>query len=397
MNYRNFAASVATTLMFVCGCASFTTNATENPNLERARQTLDSIYRYYSAPGTHLLRENYPTDSAYRATYGASIPGAANPYSYLWPFSGTLTANAALLEATGDTYYAKQIEERVLPGLEEYFDMHRIPAAYASYIKSAPESDRFYDDNIWIGIDFADLYMASGNKSYLNQSVLVWNFIESGVDDKLGGGIYWCEQVRKSKNTCSNAPGAVYALKLYQATGRKTYLSHGRTLYEWTRNRLMDPTDSLYFDNVNLAGEIDNRKFAYNSGQMIQAAVLLYNATGEQQFLDDARSTAAAAANHFFRNHPDPEAPVKRVFSDRNTWFTAVMLRGFIELYKVDKDRKYIDLFQQNLDYAWTSLRNDKGLFHTDFSGRRHNRRHWLLTQAAMVEMYARLGALESK
>jgi hypothetical protein len=47
--------------------------------------------------------------------------------------------------------------------------------------------------------------------------------------------------------------------------------------------------------------------------------------------------------------------------------------------------------FNQNMDYAWEHVRDEKGLFDIDFSGRTHDDRKWLLTQAAMVEMYARL------
>ena len=56
-------------------------------SLTRAKQTLDSLYQNYSAPGTCLLRENYPSNVGdYTATYLASeeqknIP---NQYSYLW-------------------------------------------------------------------------------------------------------------------------------------------------------------------------------------------------------------------------------------------------------------------------------------------------------------------------
>ena len=62
----------------------------------RAAATLDSLYACYSVPGTKLLRENYPDDASYKATYLAG-ESAGNPFSYLWPFSGTLSAVAALV------------------------------------------------------------------------------------------------------------------------------------------------------------------------------------------------------------------------------------------------------------------------------------------------------------
>ena len=71
------------------------------------------------------------------------------------------------------------------------------------------------------------------------------------------------------------------------------------------------------------------------------------------------------------------------------------MLRGYIELYQIDRDRTYLDSFDKSLDMAWKNARDEKGLFSTDFTGNTHDSRKWLLTQAAMVEMYARLAAIK--
>ena len=131
-----------------------------------------------------------------------------NAYSYLWPFSGTFSAVNALYEATADARYLEMLDRRVLTGLEHYLDVTRKPFAYASYVNMALPSDRFYDDNIWLGIDFTDIYRLTKKKSYLKKAKMIWQFLESGTDDVLGGGIYWCEQKKESKNTCSNAPGA---------------------------------------------------------------------------------------------------------------------------------------------------------------------------------------------
>lgn len=233
-------------------CALTLSNASSD--VERAQQTLDALYQNYAAPNTCLLRENYPFNQDNKATYLASEEQAKrrNEYSYLWPYSGTSSAVNALLESTGNKKYKKLLENKVLPGLEEYFDTRREPFAYSSYISSQPLSDRFYDDNVWLGIDFTDSYRMTGKQAYLEKAKLIWKFILSGKDDVLGGGIYWCEQKKESKNTCSNAPGAVFALKLFQATQDDAYLKEGKELYEWTKKNLEDPKDHLYFDNISL-------------------------------------------------------------------------------------------------------------------------------------------------
>lgn len=366
-------------------------------SLTRAKQTLDSLYRNYSAPGTCLLRENYPSNiGEYTATYLASEEqkNMPNLYSYLWPYSGTFSAVSALYEVTRDTTYQSLLENRVLVGLEEYLDTRRAPHAYASYINSAAPSDRFYDDNVWLGIDFTDSYLLTKNPEYLRKAELIWKFIESGTDSLLGGGIYWCEQKKESKNTCSNAPGSVFALKLFEATQDSAYLNKGEHLYNWTKASLQDPADHLYFDNIALDGKIGKAKFAYNSGQMMQSACLLYKLTGNSSYLTDAQNIAKACHNYFFMDFASHHDNAFKMIKQGDVWFTAVMLRGFIELYRITGNKTYIDSFNKSLNYAWEHARDEKGLFSTDFTGVVRDNRKWLLTQAAMVEMYARLAAI---
>lgn len=378
------------------GCVQIE-QADVNPNLARAEVTLDSLYQHYSQPDANLLSENYPFDQQSTVTYLASEDQANRPnqFSYLWPYSGTFSAVNALYEASGEKKYKELLDKRVLPGLEEYFDVRREPHAYSSYIRSAPLSDRFYDDNVWLGIDFTDLYQMTNEPRYLQKARLIWDFIESGMDDRLGGGIYWCEQKKESKNTCSNAPGAVLALKLFKATGDSLYFSRGEELYKWTQKHLQDSTDCLYFDNIRLDGKIGMAKFAYNSGQMMQAAALLYQLTREPAYLTDAQNIARECYNYFFVDFTSPEGAQFKLIKRGDIWFTAVMLRGFIELYGLDHNQKYLDAFHQSLAYAYEHARDNNGLFNVDLSGVDKDEKKWLLTQAAMVEMYARLAQID--
>ena len=354
---------------------------------DRAEATLSAICTCFDAGETPLLRETYPFDEDFRATYLASENQARrrNSYSYLWPYSGVLSAVTVL--AVNDSTYCGLLENRVLPGVEEYFDTLRRPSAYSSYIVSEAPADRFYDDNIWLGIDFTDLYSVFGKKAYLQKAETIWKFIESGTDTELGGGVYWCEQKKESKNACSNAPAAVFALKLYQATGDAAYLEAGQNLYRWTRRTLRDAGDGLYYDNLSVDGKLDRRKFAYNSGQMMQAAVLLYRITGKKKYLSEARELAAACSARFFEAGTPGTGEPERVLKDGNIWFSAVMLRGFLELAEVTGDDRYIRDFEESMDWFWESRRDSDGLF--DFDGKNGGRH--LLAQAAMAEIFARL------
>lgn len=383
-------------LLFSLLAFTMTASKGQDIHYQRAEKTLKTIEKLYAVnDGTNLYRENYPYDDTYTATYlgGGANENKANPYSYLWPFSGSLSAYTILLEKNDDATIKSQIDNKILLGLEQYYDK-RQPAAYASYVKFAPQSDRFYDDNIWLGIDFLDLYLHTREKKYLDKSVEIWKFVESGMDDKLGGGIYWMEQKKESKNTCSNAPAVVYLMKLYQSTQDKKYLSKAQELYTWTKTHLQDPQDKVYWDNINLDGKIDKAKYPYNSGQMIQAASLLYHATQDAAYLKDAQEAAIGSYNYFF----DASKKIKSnnaeypALKRSNNWFIAVMFRGYVELFFIDKNKEFIDAFRANLDHAWTNMRDSDGLFGKNWHGENKPvAKKWLLDQFALVEMYARI------
>ncbi len=363
-----------------------------------ADRLLDSTFKYYKVQNAELFNENYPQKEDQMVSYLAGADTVRkNKVAYLWPTSGLFSGVNALLKATGDEKYRKILETVLLPGLECYYDTTRVPYCYQSYLVEAGHSDRFYDDNIWLGIDFLEIYGLTGNKSYLNSSEAIWKFLESGRDSVLGGGIYWCEQKKVSKNTCSNAPASVLALKLYETTGNELYLKAGKELYHWTKDNLQDTSDYLYFDNIKPDGKVDQTKYQYNSGQMLQAATLLYKITGESQYLEAAQKLAKACDDYFFKEC-SKEGTIFRSPKNGNIWFVAVMLRGFEELYYIDKNPCYLNNFEATLDYMWKHNKNENKLFEDEQfadSLSKAKDHKWLLTQAAMIEMYARLSTIK--
>lgn len=385
-------------ILFVVGvvfqsCSPALYSAKKKPFAEYASELLDSTFNYYKVADRPLFNENYPKKENEMVSYLAGQDTLRkDKVAYLWPSSGLFSAVNALLDATGDKKYKKKLQTVILPGLQLYYDTTRNPVCYQSYLAEAGHSDRFYDDNIWLGIDFLESYRLTGQKEYLKSSEEIWKFIDSGRDTILGDGIYWCEQQKHSKNTCSNAPASVLALILYQATRKPEYLQAGKDLYHWTQQNLQD-ADYLYFDNKKLDGKIGKTKYQYNSGQMLQAASLLYLLTKEERYLHDAQNLAKACSNYFFGEVTTPDGNTFKAVKNGNIWFVAIMLRGFEELYGIDKNPQYLNDFKTTLDYMWKHNRNSNKLFDDEqFVSKARKKDHkWLLTQGAMIEMYARL------
>lgn len=379
-------------LFIVSSCSNKRKRTEPDLNLEKAVITLDSLYHYYDVGENNLLY-TFPakTDAVSEANPQIEQTPETGLYSALWPYSATLSAVSALLETTDDRQYLDLIENKILPGLDNYIDTVNIPNAYFSNIKGNFDSERSYEDNVWLGIDFTDIYLKTKEPKYLEKAKTVWDFVISGMDEELGGGIYRSEQKKQLKSTCANGAGAIFALKMFKATKDSTYFNYGQFLYEWTKQNMQDSRDYLYYDSVDKNRIFAKAKYAYNSGIMLQAAVILYRATEDNAYMVDAQRLATAAHSYFFDDFRSKDGYDFKLLRKGNVWSVAVLLRGYGELFYLDGNSLYIDDFNDNLAHAWLYMRDSDGLFGTDWSGVDNKPIKWLLTEAAMVEMYARM------
>jgi hypothetical protein len=368
-------------------------------SLRRADTLMTSLVSLYlNGKERDIWTANYPFKD-----------GFWNGAAVIWGHGGAFSGYAALKEAS-EAYpaYKSKIaslyDTRLLTGIDKFRNTaNSKPEAYAVYPGTGDE--RYYDDNVWVGIDMADLYALTNDPKYLSRAKMVWTFILSGTDNKMGGGVYW-KEFGNSKNTCSTAPSAVLAAKLYLATNDPAYLTSAKQLYAWTKATLQDPTDYLYWDNVRLSNDSDptsalviaKDKFAYNAGQPMQAAALLYNITGEAQYLTDAQNIAKAAYKKWFvpfNSYTLGES--FRILEPGHVWFQAILFRGFIELYKIDHDKTYVKAYQKTLANAWLSSARNRttNLINSDFRGGTTQVDFDILFQGACLEMISRLALLE--
>lgn len=357
--------------------------------MSRAETTFANIFKYYWSERVGLMFGTYPNTLG---THDEPNSPDYNSHAYLWGLGGVLSGFNAIVQNTDNVDFRTTYESQLKRTLLEYYNTTKEPMCFGCFVNDHDE--RLYDDAIWVGIDLTDLYSKTKDNWYLNYAKSVWNFVLTGKDDALGGGIYWKESPRDSKNTCSNAPAVVLALKLYQVTNDPSYLETGKEVYKWVKSKLQDPADYLYWDCIKIDGTVETSKFSYNSGQMLQAAVLLYNATGDAQYLTDAKLLAEACYNYFFENFVSNYSGEQfRILKDGKRWFNAIMVRGFLELNKVESNGTYMLAIRKSLDHAWKYTRDaETGLFFKQFSGNEITDNPGdILDQGAFVELYAKL------
>lgn len=303
-------------------------------------------------------------------------PRDKKPYSYLWPLCGLLQADNEMEKVAGN----KNLFDKTFSIIRDYYSVTPPAPGYDSYIVKFKGGDRFYDDNQWIGIALMDAYFRTGKPLYLDKAGEIYRFMMTGHDTASGGGLYWKEGDHSTKNTCSNGPGILLSLQLYQATKDSAFLKTALSLYQWV-NRVLRAPSGLYYDNIRLRDHgISKATYSYNTGTMLEANVYLYELTRQKDYLTEAIAIADSSTVFFYGNNG---------FRD-GYWFNAVMLRAYQRLFKEVRDPKYLLAFKRCLDYSLADNKNGEGLMG-------EQRPVNLVNQAGMLEILARFAYMGEK
>ncbi|MFI5157480.1 MAG: glycoside hydrolase family 76 protein [Sphingobacteriales bacterium] len=358
--------------------------------LNRAQDIYAKIWQDYRVPAYKgLFSENYPADNNAKLDYLQGDKVNARVVSFLWPFSGVMSATNALMHNPSVKNEYQGYLDSLVTGMEKYKDTSRIPTGYQAYPVMFEHSDRYYDDNGLVGTEYIEAYFNTKNPVYLNRTKTVFKFIISGWSNELGGGIYWLEGHHDQKPACSNGMALIVALKLYQATKDPYYLNWGLRFYNWMHTNLRNP-DGLYYNDIKVAdGKTNPTYWTYNSGAVLEASVMLYQFTGEHKYLAEAQFMAKNIYQHFHDDKHDAHLNMRIDLP----WFVAVLFRGYEALYRVDKNPTYIVAIHADLDYAWKNTRDQYGFTTHDWTtdATEIKKPKWLLDEACIAELYARL------
>ncbi len=341
----------------------------------------------------NLVQEYYKEGNLYKENFPAQSGDAIS--SFLWPYN-CLTTGAGLLSDLGyDTGY-----EDLIDGLSCYWMEQSRVAGIGGYGSSTNgstgDADRFYDDNSIVGLSLLEAYERLGEKRYLKQAGKVVDFLKSGEDNLLGGGLWWNESLKNvsgnensNKPTCANGYAVQFLLKYYAVCSeneKKEVINFAKRLYEWIKVNLRDDNDYCYWNSIDASGIVNKTKWTYNVGVMIQNGVCLYEVTGDDTYLNDAKLSAKGSYVAFVRSVNG----VGMTYPEHDPWFNTKLLRGYIDLAKYEDDVKsYIDVYTDFINYGYDHARTAEGFFYEDWTGRESKRASQLLMQDAVIESYA--------
>lgn len=265
--------------------------------------------------------------------------------------------------------------------------------------------DIFFDDNIWVARNMLFAYEVFDDKEYLKEAIRVTNFVYTGWNDEIGG-LVWNEnglgsgatEQELERGLSANACSIIVSAELYQITGDEKYLNWAPKFYEFCK-KMQDSKSGMYYNGIHTIitpegnrsnGEVNKVLYSYNPGSMILADLLLYEVTGKDDYLVDAKLAAKASYEGFVSNENGIE------YYTGYPWFAAILMEAFEALSHYDSDytSTYIDVFKKSLSFAYINYMDKDGLLPSNpakgFNGYDSNDRQ-LLTQASFAEIHALL------
>ncbi|SFT20793.1 glycoside hydrolase family 76 protein [Paenibacillus sp. BC26] len=308
--------------------------------------------------------------------------GACNTIFHYWWMAHAVDALVDGYERTQDAKYALLLEE-IYEGL-----LTRNGGAFPNEL---------YDDMEWMAIAWLRAYKALGVEKYKAAALLLWEDIQTGWNDHMGGGIAWQKSQLDYKNTPANGPAAILAARLYKQFGRDEDLQWAEKIYSWLKHNLVNPDNGFVWDGMNREGDgaIDKEwKFTYCQGVFIGAAVELFRITGEQAYLEDAMRTAAASEKELIEAGsgllPDEQ-------DGDGGLFKGILVRYLGELAKEVPSSfgAALPLLVRNAASLWEHGRDEnRCVFNTDWSSKPAER-VTLSTQLSGIMLLEQLAVLE--
>ncbi|MDE6086276.1 MAG: glycoside hydrolase family 76 protein [Muribaculaceae bacterium] len=377
MKYRNFLSLVLLVSASVNLWASDNAGSSDNVT----KYTNDDVWAAYEGFNNYLL-----DSEKYIYKNNSSDPQAVdrwNGAAAIWcqPIYWDMAMNAYKL--AGMQKDKKKIRE-YKKLCEKIFEGNKAQYCQFDFDDNNENTGWFiYDDIMWWTISLARAYELFNDPEYLDLAEAsfkrVWYGSEkvgdSGSYDKENGGMFWQWQPIRNprpnkpgdgKMACINFPTVVAALTLYnnvpenrneidaecpEYQTKNQYLAKGKEIYEWGVENLMDKTTGRIADSRHGNGNPDWKAHVYNQATFIGGSVLLYKATGDERYLDNAKLAADYTVN--VMSVENGVLPFERGIEQGI--YTAILAQYMAWLVYDCGQTQYLPFLRHSIESGWTN------------------------------------------
>lgn len=278
-------------------------------------------------------------------TSGDSGTNSFINYRYFWDYAEMTEVILDGYDRTGDTKYL------------DYFN-----SLYNGFVNRFGEDwlwNEYNDDIMWMVIACCRAYIATGNETYMQQAKYHFDEVYSrGLSNELGGGgLYWVRGNLYTKNACINGPAVIASCYLYDMTQDSDYLSKATSLMAWEIRNLFDTSTGRVNDNIHYTDStfnetaIDTAVYTYNQGTFIGAATMLYERTGNADYINYAKLAGDFTVNEMCGGG----VMTGENSGDDGPGFKGIFARWFGYYIDSQQDYTHIDWLAENLRVGWNN------------------------------------------
>ena len=386
-------------LLAISTTSVWAADSSEKTNQKTGSYTNEDVWAAYEGFNNTLLDPDkyiYKTTSAYEQAVDRGHGAAA-----IWcqPIYWDMSMNAyKLAKAQKDKKkraYYKELCEKIFAGNKAqycHFDFDNNNENTGWFI---------YDDIMWWTISLARAYELFGVDEYLKLSEESFSRVwygskkvgDTGSYDKENGGMFWQWQPIHNpkpnrpgdgKMACINFPTVVAALTLYNNVPadrvadpnpeswsnkygdftrphyetKEAYLAKGKEIYEWAVKNLVDSNTGEVADSKHGEGNPAWSDHVYNQATFIGASLLLYKATGEKTYLDNAILGADYTMNTMSETYDllPFESGVEQGI------YTAIFAEYMAMLVNDCGQTQYVPFLKRNINYGWANRDRTRNL-----------------------------------
>ncbi|WP_321375954.1 LamG-like jellyroll fold domain-containing protein [uncultured Draconibacterium sp.] len=333
----------------------------------------DNKYQYFGEKLLDKIHDEFYNKS--NGLYAEAIDESSNfkqATSFVWPASHMLRALTNAWKLNPEKY--ENLLFNYLEGIEVYKVTNAGRTGYA--VLPGNTGTRFYDDNGQLMMPFSMIYDVAQNDIALENLKTAYEFNNEIRDsrfaipqheDQLGFGMLFSMSV----NYTSYA-----AAKLYQYTNDTRYLNEALTYYELENDLSVMIKDSntklfnqaSYYQNGNwsLNGTVNGNQVwgggyrAYQTTVVIQNAILLYQLTNEQKYLDDAHEMMESCIDHWYKPGQG--------LSEISFWGGDDMIDALLDMFRETADVKFYTIAADIMDFLSAYNRDKRGYYASSYS-----------------------------
>jgi hypothetical protein len=316
---------------------------------------------------------------------------AYQPNTAWWPSSWW---NSAVATRTMIDYQRRTGDQRHRWMVRQTFDVNK--GVFPAGVKSSDPIEghfisRAVDDAAWWGLTWVSAYDLTGERSYLDEAVIIANYVHGYWDAASCNGGVWWNRERTYKNAVTNGLYIRLAAQLHnRIAGDQTWLSRARAGWQWFTARGMINASGLVNDGITLGCTNNGQPvWTYNQGLAIGAAVELWRATGDAALLATARRLADASTALLRDGVLTEQCDLDNAACDDNAKQFKGIFIGYAEELNALSGNAYSALLRRQADTVWTVNRDHLHRLGQRWSGRTPNVADWRTQASALSALMA--------